>query len=222
MLRSLVGSEMCIRDRDGSSSSGDGGVVPNRGLRDQLEALRWVKRNIQAFGGDPDNITVGGQSAGAMSVGCLLGVDACYDEELFHKAIMQSGTAHHIYSESVASDIFANTARVAGMSEEAFRKYILTAPIKELVRIQAKVENDNVYAYRHHTTPHILPFQPHVDASFGGCDSSILPIHPITAVKARVQRHRQQQQQQQQLISRVTAREPEPSSSSSPTPTTSS
>ncbi|MRH89619.1 carboxylesterase family protein [Nocardia sp. SYP-A9097] len=65
------------------------GAVPNRGLRDQLYALAWVQENIRAFGGDPDNVTIFGESAGAMSVASLLGSPAAYG--LFGKAIMQSG-----------------------------------------------------------------------------------------------------------------------------------
>ncbi|WP_167131358.1 carboxylesterase/lipase family protein [Paramicrobacterium chengjingii] len=62
----------------------------NFGLADQIEALRWVQRNASAFGGDSGNVTVFGQSAGAMSIGALLtSPDA---NGLFHKAILQSGS----------------------------------------------------------------------------------------------------------------------------------
>ena len=66
----------------------DGAGVTNAGLRDQIAALKWVQRNIAAFGGDPSNVTVFGQSAGADSVVCLLVADGT--EGLFHRAIMQS------------------------------------------------------------------------------------------------------------------------------------
>lgn len=54
------------------TAENDGNGSGNYGLFDQLAALQWVKKNIRAFGGDPDNITVFGQSAGACSVQALI------------------------------------------------------------------------------------------------------------------------------------------------------
>ncbi len=65
------------------------GVSGNYGMLDQIAALKWVKKNIQAFGGDPDNVTIMGQSAGAMSVQTL--VASPLSKDLVNKAIIQSG-----------------------------------------------------------------------------------------------------------------------------------
>ena len=63
----------------------------NYGFMDQIAALKWVKKNIAAFGGDPDNITIAGQSAGSMSVNALVASPLC--KGLFWRAIAESGAS---------------------------------------------------------------------------------------------------------------------------------
>jgi len=71
------------------SAGADGGVSGNYGLLDQIQALRWVRDNIAAFGGDPDNVTIAGESAGALGVMLLMAAPDA--RGLFHRAIAQSG-----------------------------------------------------------------------------------------------------------------------------------
>ena len=70
------------------SSESPDGVSGNYGLLDQIAALEWVRRNISAVGGDPENVTIAGESAGALSVLCLMVTPAA--RGLFVKAVAQS------------------------------------------------------------------------------------------------------------------------------------
>ncbi|MFI9510460.1 carboxylesterase/lipase family protein [Nocardia sp. NPDC052566] len=93
------------------------GAPLNRGLHDQLFALRWVQDNAAAFGGDPGNVTIFGESAGGMSVAAL--VAAPLSRGLFHRAIMQSGNGSAVAAAEDAQRIAVEVAAGLGIEPTA-------------------------------------------------------------------------------------------------------
>ncbi|WP_246257087.1 carboxylesterase/lipase family protein [Pararobbsia alpina] len=99
------------------SESADGQSSGNYGDLDKVRALQWVKQNIGAFGGDADNVTIAGQSAGAGSVCWMLGSPAA--ASLFHQAIIQSIGGCQMISHDTAATRGKSFAETIGCTDPA-------------------------------------------------------------------------------------------------------
>lgn len=159
---------------DGFLDTGDGET--NLGLRDQIAALQWVRQNIAAFGGDPSNVTIAGESAGAMSVTALLSSPLATG--LFRRVIAQSGAGHHALERSDAAIIAREIATRLGV--EPTREAIAAAPVADLLATQVQL------AYDLATQPdpsrwgkaavNLMAFEPVIDGD-------VLPALPYEAIR---------------------------------------
>lgn len=121
---------------DGFLYLGDG--IANCGLLDQIAALEWVRDNIAAFGGDPGNVTVFGESAGAISTAMLLSIPRA--KGLFRRAICQSGGAHPTMSPPAAQRIGQRFAERLGVP--ATREALAAVSIERAVQAQGAMSAD--------------------------------------------------------------------------------
>lgn len=86
----------------------------NNGLRDQITALKWVRKNVGGFGGDPRNVTVVGESAGAISLSALMGAPSA--DGLYDRLILQSGTTGTVATREWSESVSAEFTRLADVS----------------------------------------------------------------------------------------------------------
>jgi para-nitrobenzyl esterase len=125
-----------------SLSTDDVTIDSNLFLRDVVLSLRWVQDNIAAFGGDPDNVTVFGESAGAHIVSSLLAVPDA--EGLFAQAISESPASGMTRSSEVAAEFAARYAALLGARNKDAAHTLLKASPAELVDAQNQLINDGM------------------------------------------------------------------------------
>lgn len=132
-----------------------GGAIDNsgnEGLLDMVAALKWVQGNIASFGGNPENVTIFGESAGAKAIGCLLAMPEV--QGLFHRAILQSGGAGSVHTKERSKSIAEKYFIAFGSDDpEVMRQ----APAEAWLAAQQKFD----------VTPELTR------------DSSLMPLRPV-------------------------------------------
>jgi para-nitrobenzyl esterase len=112
------------------------GCDANIGQLDQIAALRWTRDNIRAFGGDPEQVTIFGESAGGMAVATLLGMPGA--RGLFRAAIPQSGAAHNVHTRESAARVTSALLAALGQSTPELAK-LRALPAAKLIEAQTAV-----------------------------------------------------------------------------------
>jgi para-nitrobenzyl esterase len=139
----------------------------NLGLLDQLCALEWVRDNVEQFGGNPECVTLFGESAGAMSAAALLAAPRA--RGLFHRAILQSGAADNVSTPAQASEVAAHFLRELGL-ERPDREALSRLAMPELIGAQQRTTRKLA------SLRGVLPWQP-------SQDGSLLPEPPLQAIR---------------------------------------
>jgi para-nitrobenzyl esterase len=142
----------------------------NLALGDIVAALRWAAENIAAFGGDPNQVTLVGESAGAMMIGALLACPSAHG--LYARAALMSGAGYNIRDTSQATEIAAAFLKALGISV-AEPQRLSAASSEQLRAAAAEVARLSI------TEPW------DAEAFLPVVDGDLVPAHPMTAVRAR-------------------------------------
>ena len=142
----------------------------NIGLRDQIAALEWVQRNAAAFGGDPDNVTIFGESSGANAVTTVMTTPST--RGLFARAIAQSPPAASAYGKERAHGWAREFLDIAGAPTKTPAAWLRNVPVRRLVEV-----GDELVRRGADEEPGTRAFAPVVG-------DDVLPEHPLDVFAA--------------------------------------
>ncbi|XP_030763816.1 esterase E4-like [Sitophilus oryzae] len=159
----------------GFLSTGEKDAPGNNGLKDQVQVLKWVKQNIESFGGDPNSVTILGYSAGAISV--VLHMVSPLSAGLFHKAVAMSGspTSQWILGHEQL-EIAKKQARILKCPDDTSAniiKCLKTKPANDL--------GQSLPQFAEFGTDPLLIWTPVMERDFG--QPRFLTAHPITLIQ---------------------------------------
>ena len=146
------------------SAASPAGVSGNQGYRDQIQALGWVRANIAAFGGDPGNVTIFGESAGAYSVSVLQASPLA--RGLFHRAIGQSGGAFHPMAHRTSAKTYIPSSESVGLEfaaallagqEDASLAAMRRTPAARILEVAESSPLFNTFEYLSTVDGEVLP-----------------------------------------------------------------
>lgn len=145
----------------------------NLGLLDLILALKWVKENISFFGGDPDRVTIAGQSAGGKSVMNLLLAPKA--KGLFQGAVAMSGALQGIKDIGTETMLTRNFLQSSGMKEEEAEK-LLSLPAEEIVKMQERANNNYFKAESYGSTADGITLPTDIESAINNGSITKVPV----------------------------------------------
>ncbi|MCA9835796.1 MAG: carboxylesterase/lipase family protein [Trueperaceae bacterium] len=165
-----------LDDIAGADYAGSG----NQGLLDIVDALAWVNQNIGAFGGDPDNVMIFGESGGGAKTSCLYAMPAA--APYFNKASIESGPGVRMYTPELATATTVAVLKELGIARQDWQK-LLGIPASELLRVQASFAPVPPFQKKRKAARITEP----VTGGFGPVvDGVVLPHHPFDPVAPEI------------------------------------